>query len=146
MCRDRKAALSPNSVEGEHDHGGTLGPALIDEVHRVTSDPARLTVPWYRSLLDRGLTTEAYVEALGVTVIVISIDQFHRALGLAPEALPTPIAGEPTRKRPEGIVEGEVVRNEMSEQVKNISPAIARPTFETILTILLGWERMKRWI
>jgi hypothetical protein len=107
LCRDRKAALSPYSVEGEHDHGGALSPELVDEVHRVTTDAARLTESWYRSLLDRGLTCEAYVEALGVTVIVISIDQFHHALGLAPEALPTPIAGEPTRKRPEGIVEGE---------------------------------------
>jgi hypothetical protein len=107
LCRDRKAALSPYSVEGEHDHGGVLSKELVDEVHRVTTDAARLTETWYRSLLGRGLAPEAYVEALGVTVIVISIDQFHRALGLVLQELPKPLAGEPDRKRPDGIVEGE---------------------------------------
>ena len=107
LCRQRKEALSPFSVEGEHDHEGVLSAPMIDEIHRVTTDPARLTEGWYRSLLDQGLSAEAYVEALGVAVLVISIDRFHHAMGLPLEPLPGPGPGEPTRARPDGIVEGE---------------------------------------
>jgi hypothetical protein len=107
LCRERRQALSPFSIQGEHEHGGVLSAPMVDEIHRVTTDAARLSETWYVSLLADGLSAEAYVEALGVAVIVISIDRFHSALGLPLEALPTPEHGEPTRVRPEGIVEGE---------------------------------------
>jgi hypothetical protein len=107
LCRDRKQALSPFALDGEHDHGGVLSTPLVDEIHRVTTDAPRLTEAWYRGLLEQGLSAEAYVEALGVVVIVISVDRFHHALGLPLEPLPTPTAGEPTRIRPGDVVEGE---------------------------------------
>ncbi len=107
ICNERKAALSPNSVQGTHDHAGILSDPMVDEIHRVTTDAARLTKSWHQSLLDDGLAVEAYVEALGVAVCVISIDRFHRAMGLPLEPLPAPLPGEPTRIRPDGIVEGE---------------------------------------
>jgi alkylhydroperoxidase family enzyme len=107
LCQQRKQALSPFSVEGEHEHGGVLAPPMIDEIHRVTTDAGRLTESWYRSLLDQGLGAEAYVEALGVAVLAISVDRFHHAMGLPLEPLPSPLPGEPTRERPEGVVEGE---------------------------------------
>lgn len=107
LCRERKAALSPLSVQGEHAHGGVLSAPLVDAVHRVTTDAARLSGSGYRSLLADGLTPEVYVEALGVAVIVISIDRFHHALGLPLEPLPTPRPGEPSRERPARLVEGE---------------------------------------
>jgi hypothetical protein len=107
LCRERKAALSPFAVDGEHDHGGLLEAPLVDAVHRVTTDAARLSESWVRSLRDQGLSDDAYVEALGVTVLVVSIDRFHHALGLSLEPLPIPLPGEPTRERPEDIVEGE---------------------------------------
>ncbi|MCP5044289.1 MAG: hypothetical protein GY944_24940 [bacterium] len=107
LCRQRKQALSPFAATGEHDHGGQLDEAIVDEIHRVTTDAARLSESWYRSLLDDGLTAEEYVEALGVAVCTISVDSFHHAVGLPLEPLPTPVEGEPTRKRPHDIVEGE---------------------------------------
>ncbi len=109
LCRERKAALSPFAVSGtDHDCGdGPLPKAIVDEIHRVTTDAARLTETWYQSLLADGLTAEAYVEALGVAVVVISVDRFHHALGLPLEPLPEPRAGEPTCERPESVVDGE---------------------------------------
>jgi len=107
VCRERKNALSPHTIEGEHDHAGILSAPMVDEIHRVTTDAARLTQSWYQSLIDQGLEVEAYVEALGVAVQIISIDGFHRAMGLPLEDLPTPLPGEPTRIRPEGLVENE---------------------------------------
>jgi len=107
LCRERKDALSPFTIEGEHDQTGRLSPAMVDEIHRITSDAARLTESWLHSLLADGLLVDEYVEALGVAVIVISIDRFHHALGLPLEPLPAPQPGEPTRVRPDGIAEGE---------------------------------------
>jgi hypothetical protein len=107
ICRERKDALSPHAIRGEHDHAGILSAPMVDEIHRITTDAARLTESWYRSLLDDGLEVEAYVEALGVAVQIISIDGFHRAMGLPLEALPTPLPGDPTRVRPDGLVENE---------------------------------------
>jgi hypothetical protein len=107
LCRDRKAALSPFSIDGEHDHAGMLPAPMLDEVHRITTDAARLGEAWYRSLLDQGLSAEAYVEALGVAVLVISVDRFQHALGFPAEPLPSPLAGEPSRVRPDDLVEGE---------------------------------------
>ncbi|MCP4037053.1 MAG: hypothetical protein GY733_08970, partial [bacterium] len=40
LCRQRKQALSPFAVTGEHDHGGQLDEAIVDEIHRVTTDAA----------------------------------------------------------------------------------------------------------
>jgi hypothetical protein len=107
LCHERKAALSPFALEREHYHWELLSPAVVDANHRDTPDAARLTERWYRSLLDQGLTAEAYVEALGVTVLVISIDRFHHALGLQLETLPEPLPGEPSRERPQDAREGE---------------------------------------
>jgi alkylhydroperoxidase family enzyme len=107
LCSERKAALSPRTVQGEHDHAGILSAAMVDEIHCVTTDPARLTESWYRSLRDAGLSAEAYIEALGVAVEVISIDRFNHALGVPFEPLPAPLPGEPTRERPNDLVEGE---------------------------------------
>lgn len=107
LCDERSQALSPNAVQGEHDCAGRLPPPLVEAVHRVTRDAARLSEGWLRGLFEQGLVPEVYVEALGVAVIAISIDRFHHALGLPLEPLPEPLAGEPSRERPQGVVEGE---------------------------------------
>ena len=107
LCAERKGALSPDSVAGEHAPAGVLPAALVEEVHRVTTDPARLTRAWRDRLIEEGITDEAYVEALGVAVLVISVDEFHRALDLPLEPLPESQPGDPTRVRPEGLVEGD---------------------------------------
>ena len=107
LCAERKSALSPYSIAGEHDHDGVLPEAMVDEIHRVTTDAQRLTNTWYESLLAEGLPAERYVEALGVSVLVISIDAFHDAMGLGRESLPIPEEGEPSQYRPSGVVDGD---------------------------------------
>jgi alkylhydroperoxidase family enzyme len=107
LCRERKEALSPFSVSGGHEHAGVLVPTLVDAIHRITTDAGRLSETWVRSLHEQGLTPEAYVEAVGVAVVTVSIDRFHHALGLPLEPLPTPEPGEPTRVRPDEVVTGE---------------------------------------
>ena len=102
LCAERKAALSPYAIEGQHDHAGVLPLTVVDEIHRVTTDAKRLTRAWHDSLLSDGLSAEKYVEALGVAVLVISIDEFHRAMGYPFEGLPEPLPGDPSLYRPPG--------------------------------------------
>ena len=72
----------------------------MEVVHRVATDPGRLTRAWHDEVRKEGLGDAPYVELLGVLVAVVSIDTFHHALGLDLEPLPEPIAGEPSRYRP----------------------------------------------
>lgn len=100
LCRERKAALSPAAVSGEHDCGGGLPAPAVEVVHRVVTDPGRISRAWCEAALDRGLGDAEYVELIGVLVVVVSIDDFHRGLGVPLEPLPEPKPGEPTRYRP----------------------------------------------
>jgi hypothetical protein len=100
LCGERKQALSPYTVDGQHDHLGRLPEVAVEVVHRVVTDPGRLTRAWHDEMRKEGLGDAPYVELLGVLVAVVSIDSFHHALGLDLEPLPEPIAGEPSRYRP----------------------------------------------
>ena len=104
LCRERKRALSPFSVVGEHDSvsGNTLPPAAVDAVHRIVTDASRLSGTWVAGLAEQGVSDAHYVELLSVVVSVRSIDAFHRAMGIALEPLPEPVLGgaAPSRRRP----------------------------------------------
>jgi hypothetical protein len=100
-CRDRKGALSPGAVAGEHDGArGPLPSLAIDAAHRIASDPARLTRKWVEGLLTSGLGEGRYVELVGVVSTIVSIDAFCRGIGAPPHPLPLPRPGEPHRHRP----------------------------------------------
>lgn len=107
FCRARKAALSPNSVGGTHDSSGVLSAPIVEIVHRIVTDPARLSRSWYRAMLASGVTEEEYVETLSVIVHTLSIDTFAKALGIARLPLVAPRDGEPSRQRPVGAVQGD---------------------------------------
>ena len=105
FCTQRKQALSPYNFPGEHQHDGTLDGAVIDAaaadaVHRIITDQGRITQAWIDGNVEQGFSEEKYVELLGVAVTVFSIDEFNRGLGLPPEPLPEPIAGDPNNYRP----------------------------------------------
>ncbi|MBT8146219.1 MAG: hypothetical protein KJN90_05155 [Gammaproteobacteria bacterium] len=99
-CIQRKEALSPNSVAGEHQTVTDLPEAAVDAVHRIITDQTRITRQWVEGLPEQGISTEAYVELTGIVVCVFSIDEFHRALGLEIEPLPEPQSGSPDHYRP----------------------------------------------
>jgi hypothetical protein len=100
LCRERREALSPGAPGGRHaDAGGLPAPAL-EAVHRIASDPARLSRRWREELRAAGLGDAAYVELVGVVATLVGIDAFCRGLSLPPHPLPEPIAGEPSRRTP----------------------------------------------
>lgn len=108
VCRARKAALSPGAVQGAHDRADArLTEVAVDAVHRLVTDPVRLSRSWLEKAHADGVLSDGhYVELLGVAVFVVSIDGFHRALGWPLEPLPTPRAGETSGYRPPAATEG----------------------------------------
>ncbi|NKB59138.1 MAG: hypothetical protein GKS00_22655 [Alphaproteobacteria bacterium] len=101
-CQAQKAALSPNAVAGSHAGLGELSDVEVDAVHRIASDPARLSKAWYEENKAEGLGDEPYVELVSLVAIVTIVDSFTFALGLPDHPLPTPVPGAPTRYRSPG--------------------------------------------
>ena len=103
LCARRKTALSPYQADGSHASASDLSDVIIEVVHRIISDPARLTKTWFDGVIQDGLKVEEYVEILGTLVHVLSIDDFCRGIGLPLNELPIPVQGEPGFERPAGV-------------------------------------------
>jgi hypothetical protein len=106
FCTARKAALSPSAVQGEHRSAAALPRHVVEVIHRVRTDPARLTRPWFDAVLADGLAVPAYVELVAIVTMVTGVDYFARALGVAPFPLPEALPGEPSRYLPASATTG----------------------------------------
>ena len=100
LCRARKDALLPNSVHGNHDHTGRLLDNEVEQIHRICTDPGRLSRAWYQGLRDDGMAEERYVETLEVIALIVAVDTFTKGLGLNTWPLPGSQPGVPTKCRP----------------------------------------------
>ncbi len=104
FCTDRKAALSPYAVEGNHDESETgLSNLAIDTIHRIATDPGRLSERWYGELADAGMSPEELVEITSIVGVVTIADTLARALSQPEPPLPTRGDGEPHRQSVAGM-------------------------------------------
>ena len=83
FCKERKAALSPFAVKGQHQSDGILSAAAVELIHRITTDPQRIAKSMFEQALEAGITRQQYVELLGVVTTVVGVDTFCKATGLA---------------------------------------------------------------
>ena len=90
LCKRRLAALSPNAVAGHHQTVTNLPAAAVEVIHRLRTDPARMTKSVFDRAISQGLTIHQYVELVGVMTTGVIIDTLHRAVGLP---VPTILAG-----------------------------------------------------
>ena len=105
LCAKRRQALSPYAVDGVHDSETDLDAVIIDMIHRIRSDPARLTRNMFDQVLSAGITPEQYIEVVGVVNASVIVDTLHAALGLPLAELPTPQPGAPTGQPPANVTE-----------------------------------------
>lgn len=98
----RLDALSPGSVTGQHEPTEHLSAAAVEVVHRVASDPGRLTRSWADEHIDE-LGAATYTELVGVTAIATTIDRFDQAMGHVEQPLPEPETGQPARSVPADV-------------------------------------------
>lgn len=100
LCACRKKSPSPYAVEGTHDTVAALPASAIEAVHRIRTDPGRLTHSWFSNLIEDGLAEEQYVELVAVIATVVAIDTLYLTLGITPSPLPSAEPGQPSRYRP----------------------------------------------
>ena len=106
LCRERRQSLSPGAVQGRHDGAHVLPENVVDAVHRIRSDPARLSRSWFDGVISGGLEVTRYVELVSVTSLMAGLDYFARALGVERLPLPAPLPGARSRRRPAGAKAG----------------------------------------
>ncbi len=106
LCLERKAALSPEHLQGKHASAEKLAEPLVDVIHRVRVDPGRLSRRWFEATLASGLSEGEYVEAVGIIALTAGLDAQCRALGIPPFPLPEPLPGSPTGHSPKGMTSG----------------------------------------
>ena len=135
LCADRKAALSPLGVSGEHHCTSDLfDPIIVDFIHRVRTDPGRITHSLFETVTSVW-SKEEYVEAVAVLNSSVIIDTLHNAVGLGWPGLPLPAPGQPTRVSNAQVIDDgawipilDVGPNETGEtglpQVPNIARAL----------------------
>ena len=104
FCNEQKDAISPNAVTGSHSDIGKLNKIEVEVIHRIVSDPARLSKDWYKNIISMGLKEEEYIEIIGVIAMVMIIDTFTFALGLDNRTLPLPNPGKPSYYKPSGSI------------------------------------------
>src|SRR5499433_2625312 len=103
LCRRRKEALSPAAINGTHDSLGALPEVVVEVVHRVRTDPGRLSKRWFRGVIAAGLSEEQYIETVSIVAHLVAIDTMARGLGIDALPLPEPkgacrrIVGPPAR-------------------------------------------------
>lgn len=105
LCARRKEALSPLAALGEHDAATALPAALVELIHRLRTDPARMTRSAFDRALAGGISAERYVEAVSVVCTSVVIDTFHNALGLASPPPREPQPGDPRGQEPPAVVD-----------------------------------------
>ena len=121
----RRAAISPFAVDGSHGPVGELSADAVEVVHRVSSDPGRLTRAWANDMM-AGLGEETYTELVGVAAITMVLDRFALAVGADQPTPARPEGGEPVRNRPEGVGDvGAWVSQELVSQSANVSRTLS---------------------
>lgn len=149
LCLTRKTSLSPAAGSGPHDTVGAFPEATVEAIHRIASDPARLSRGFFEKALAGGLSPDAYVELVGVVTQVVAVDAFCRALGAPLHPLPAPLPGEPSRYRPVGVAAGEawvpmISQGAAAEAEQDLLPGGRAPNVARALSLVPDAARAMR--
>ena len=121
----RKAALSPNAVDGSHDAAGGLPAPAVEVIHRIASDPGRLSRSWADEIIDE-LGETVYTELVGVAATAAAVDMFDWASASRTVAIPAAVAGDPARVRPDTVGEvGAWVHQTLDAARANVSRSLS---------------------
>jgi alkylhydroperoxidase family enzyme len=97
LCVRKKEALSPKSIAENHSADPPLSRQAVEAIHRIVTDPSRLSEQWVLELKQEGFGYPQITELIGVVTTGIAMDYLFWGLGLEPPALPESRSGNPTR-------------------------------------------------
>jgi len=107
LCRKRHDMVTPYGAAGRHARVTSMPETTVDAIHRICTDPGRLSERLYQSLLESGLDEGSFVELVGVIASYLAIDFFALSVDVSVPELAPPESGEPTREAPPGLrIEG----------------------------------------
>jgi len=122
---ERKDALSPYAIAGEHQATAHLSADAVEVVHRVATDPGRLTRSWAEDRIDV-LGVGTYTELVGVVATATVVDRFDHAMGDSQHELGAAESGEPTQETPDGIGDvGAWVPQTLGDTMANVSRTLS---------------------
>lgn len=102
LCAERRESISPMAIVGVHDPATELSAAVVETVHRLTTDANRITASWAGDRIDE-LDAAPYAELVGLVAICHIVDVFCVGVGVGEPDPPTAEPGEPTRVLPDGL-------------------------------------------
>jgi hypothetical protein len=97
LCTRKKEALSPKSISENHSADPPLSHQVVEAIHRIVTDPSRLSEQWVLDLKQEGLGYPQIIELLGIVTTGIAMDYLFWGLGLEPPELPDPGSGNSTQ-------------------------------------------------
>lgn len=121
----RRQAISPEAISERHPAGQTLDSTKIDVVHRIASDPGRLTRTWAKTAMNK-IGEETYTELVGVVAIAAVLDTYTVAMGRGLLELPPSIEGAPEEFRPSDVGDvGAWVSQSLQKTRANVSRSLS---------------------
>ena len=92
-------AFEARAARGWADADSGLREPVIEAAQSVSAAAEYVTRDWIAELLAEGMTIEEYVEVVGVVGRLSAVDSYLQGVGACEEPLPTPVEGEPSRRR-----------------------------------------------
>ena len=124
----RRNALSPNAVSGKHRATEHLPEEAVEVLHRIASDPGRLTRDWANDMI-AALGEEVYTELVGIAAKTALLDMFAWAMSDSDATFRTsgdPDRGEPARHRPQTVGDvGAWVAQSTGSGMANVSRSLS---------------------
>jgi hypothetical protein len=102
LDQQRRAALSPHAVPGGHGETSELVAEAVEVIHRIASDPGRLTRTWADEMMTV-LGEETYTELVGIAACTAVLDMFAWAMTSDDAELAGSAVGTPANERPADV-------------------------------------------
>lgn len=125
LDQQRRQAVSPNAVAGQHSATDGLSAEAVEVLHRIASDPGRLTRNWADETMAT-LGEEVYTELVGIAACTAVLDTFSWTMQDRAVAVGSAQAGDPAKQRPEGVGDvGAWVAQSTAAGMANVSRSLS---------------------
>lgn len=125
LDQQRRDALSPNAVAGSHAATHELPAEAVEVIHRIASDPGRLTQTWANEMI-AALGETTYTELVGIAACTAVLDMFAWAMTGEDHQLGEVVDGAPAKVRPADVGEvGAWVAQSTGTGMANVSRSLS---------------------